>query len=116
MEWLAPMCTNSRCPNPMCLEIDHRDAWAAVKETKLDNLDGLCEVCHDRKTHHGWTLDEGHGRRPLRSPEERARAGPSPPPDDPPTTEASHGSSNRARRGSRRTPRRPRPSQTTMEL
>jgi 5-methylcytosine-specific restriction endonuclease McrA len=63
--WASPWCTNSLCSHTLQIQHDHRRPWAAVHETTLDNLDRLCGPCHKRKTHGGWALVEGKGRRPL---------------------------------------------------
>jgi 5-methylcytosine-specific restriction endonuclease McrA len=47
------------------LQVDHRVEWARVKVTELANLDWLCVPCHRRKTHEGWALVEGAGKRPM---------------------------------------------------
>ena len=62
-------CTNSLCNRTIALEIDHRDDWAKVLETLLRNLEPLCPRCHDHKTHHGWKLEAGTGRRRLLPPD-----------------------------------------------
>jgi hypothetical protein len=63
--WTSPWCTNSLCSHTLEIQCDHRKPWVAVHETTLDNLDRLCGPCHKRKTHEGWALVAGKGRRPL---------------------------------------------------
>jgi Domain of unknown function (DUF222) len=63
--WTSPSCTNSLCSHTLQIQCDHRRPWVAVHETTLDNLDRLCDPCHKRKTHEGWALVAGKGRRPL---------------------------------------------------
>lgn len=63
--WTSPWCTNSLCSHTLQIQCDHRKPWIAVHETTLDNLDRLCDPCHKRKTHEGWALVAGKGRRPL---------------------------------------------------
>lgn len=63
--WASPRCTNSLCSHTLQIQHDHRRPWTEVHETTLDNLDRLCGPCHKRKTHDGWALVEGKGRRPL---------------------------------------------------
>ena len=63
--WASPWCTNSLCSHTLQIQHDHRRPWTEVHETTLDNLDRLCGPCHKRKTHDGWALVEGRGRRPL---------------------------------------------------
>jgi hypothetical protein len=85
--WNTPACTNKQCSNTVAIQHDHRVPWTEVHETTLDNIDRLCPPCHHRKTHNGWALVTGTGRRPLVPPDDprhpsRARAGPAgrPPP------------------------------------
>jgi hypothetical protein len=73
--WTSPWCTNSRCSHTLQIQHDHRKPWTEVHETTLDNLDRLCGPCHKRKTHEGWALVEGKGRRPLVPPNDPRHAG-----------------------------------------
>jgi Domain of unknown function (DUF222) len=73
--WTSPWCTNSRCSHTLQIQHDHRKPWTEVHETTLDNLDRLCGPCHKRKTHDGWALVEGKGRRPLVPPSDPGYAG-----------------------------------------
>ena len=68
--WGNPACTNSACDNTLAIQHDHRTPWVQVYETTVDNLDRLCSPCHRRKTHDGWALDCGAGRRPLVPPDD----------------------------------------------
>lgn len=63
--WTSPACTNESCSNRLAIEHDHRRPWAADRVTELGNLDRLCRPCHRRKTHDGWALVAGRGRRAL---------------------------------------------------
>jgi hypothetical protein len=72
--WTSPWCTNSRCSHTLQIQYDHRKPWTEVHKTTLDNLDRLCGPCHKRKTHEGWTLVEGKGRRPLVPPNDPRHA------------------------------------------
>lgn len=64
--WATPGCTNSECDNTLAIQHDHRVPWADDQVTELHNLDRLCpNPCHARKTHDGWALVAGTGRRPL---------------------------------------------------
>jgi len=67
--WSQPRCTVEGCNRRARLHNDHRTPWAARQETRLDNLDPLCDHDHHRKTHHGWALTPGTGRRPLVPPD-----------------------------------------------
>jgi Domain of unknown function (DUF222) len=72
--WNSPWCTNSRCSHTLQIQYDHRKPWTEVRETTVDNLDRLCGPCHKRKTHDGWALVEGKGRRPLVPPDDPRHA------------------------------------------
>ncbi|MCU1352256.1 MAG: hypothetical protein JWM05_1465, partial [Acidimicrobiales bacterium] len=63
LEWRDPRCSNIACTNTLALEIDHRTGWAATRDTCLDDLDRLCPSCHRLKTHGGYHLEPGSGRR-----------------------------------------------------
>ena len=65
----------------MFTEIDHRDPWARVKETKLGNLNPLCTHCHWLKTNEGWGLVAGEGRRKFVDPKDPRHPRNNPPPD-----------------------------------
>jgi len=77
--WQAPGCTRLGCPRHAHLQIDHRTPWNQQPVTQLANLDPLCHHDHQLKTHHGWALTDGTGKRPLVPPDHpdhpnRARA------------------------------------------
>ncbi len=61
-------CTRQGCPATQHLQIDHRIDWHKIRITELANLDWLCPHDHRLKTHHGWQLEPGTGKRPLRPP------------------------------------------------
>jgi hypothetical protein len=63
--WQMPMCTREGCPRRKRLENDHRVPWAELLETELRNIDPLCGPDHHLKTHEGWALVQGSGRRPM---------------------------------------------------
>ena len=67
--WRQPMCTRQGCGKRHRIENDHRDDWARVHCTELQNLDPLCHADHLLKTGHGWALTEGHGIRPMVPPD-----------------------------------------------
>jgi hypothetical protein len=73
--WTSPWCTNSLCSHTLQIQHDHRRPWTEVHETTLDNLDRLCNPCHKRKTHDGWALVNGKGRRPLVPPNDPRHPG-----------------------------------------
>jgi hypothetical protein len=68
--WSSPWCTNLTCSHSLQIQHDHRTPWTEVHETTLDNIDRLCGPCHKRKTHDGWALVDGKGRRPLVPPDD----------------------------------------------
>ena len=69
LEWLFPTCAAEGCGAPV-REWDHRLDWSATHLTLLDWLDGLCCFHHDKKTHEGWGLVEGTGKRPMVGPDD----------------------------------------------
>jgi Domain of unknown function (DUF222) len=84
--WRNPSCTVQGCSRTG-FEFDHRDPWANTHHTRLDELDPLCKFHHDQKTHLGYALVPGTGKRPIvppndprhpaaRNEAERSRAGP----------------------------------------
>jgi hypothetical protein len=68
----AATCAVIDCNQTIAIELDHRDEWAKTHQTHLPDLDPLCPYHHSLKTHHGWHLEPGTGRRRFL------------PPDDPP--------------------------------
>jgi len=52
------------------LETDHRVDWADTHVTWLEWLERLCECHHDKKTHQGWALVAGTGKRPMVPPDD----------------------------------------------
>ncbi len=79
MAWRDPMCCVEGCTATIGLEHDHRHDWATTKVTLLAWSDRLCGHHHDLKTHHGWRLVTGHGKRAMVPP-----GHPDHPGDDPP--------------------------------
>jgi hypothetical protein len=61
-------CTREGCNATQHLQVDHRIDWHKIKVTELVNLDWLCPHCHRLKTHDGWQLEPGTGKRPMRPP------------------------------------------------
>jgi Domain of unknown function (DUF222) len=70
LRWLMPECIREGCTRTERPQIDHRRQWIEVHETRLDNLDPLCEHDHDLKTYFGWALVEGTGKRPMVPPDD----------------------------------------------
>jgi hypothetical protein len=69
LHWLGGRCSRLGCPATRHLQIDHRDPYANIKITEVTNLDWLCPDDHGLKTHHGWALVAGTGRRPMVPPD-----------------------------------------------
>jgi hypothetical protein len=68
--WQARACTRIDCTRTERLENDHRNEWHKIHETRLDNLDPLCPHDHDLKTHNGWALVVGTGKRAMVPPDD----------------------------------------------
>jgi hypothetical protein len=88
--WSQPTCSRAGCDAPWTFaEVDHRTPWAQTHQTTLGELDRLCRHDHRLKTHHGWALVDGVGKRDFvppddpRHPGNRARRGADPPPPEP---------------------------------
>lgn len=62
-------CSREGCNTTTHLQVDHRIDWAHIHVTELANLDWLCPHDHRLKTHHGWQLEPGTGKRPMHPPE-----------------------------------------------
>src|SRR4029079_7323010 len=69
LEWLYPTCAVEGCTRTTYLENDHREEWATTHLTLLEWQDRVCSHHHDLKTHHGWALVDGHGKRPMVPPD-----------------------------------------------
>ncbi|MGH8824267.1 MAG: hypothetical protein ACRDVN_07320, partial [Jiangellaceae bacterium] len=67
LAWTSPDCTVQGCPRTR-IEYDHRQPWKDTRHTRLNELDPLCDHHHDLKTHHGWALVAGHGKRAMVAP------------------------------------------------
>jgi hypothetical protein len=69
--WTQPTCSRAGCDQPWTFaEVDHRTPWAATHRTELDDLDRLCRHDHRLKTHHGWALVAGRGKRDTVPPDD----------------------------------------------
>ncbi len=69
MDWIGEQCTRLGCGATRHLHVDHRIDWATIGLTELRNLDWLCPHDHRLKTHHGWALEPGHGKRRFLPPD-----------------------------------------------
>jgi hypothetical protein len=63
--WSSPGCDVRGCSSTISVQADHRVPWASDQVTELGNLDHLCSHHHRLKTHHGWALVPGVGKRPM---------------------------------------------------
>jgi hypothetical protein len=91
--WAQPTCSRLGCDqNWTHAQVDHRTPWAETHETSLAELDRLCPHDHRLKTHAGWALVPGTGKRlmvapdhplhPVNSPPHGRPHGPDPPTGD----------------------------------
>ena len=78
--WSARECRREGCTRTEHLENDHRAEWHKVHETRLANLDPLCQHDHRLKTHDGWALVDGTGKRPMVPPDDPRHPEYRPPP------------------------------------
>jgi hypothetical protein len=68
--WSQPTCSRAGCDQTWTqAEIDHRTPWADTHHTVLGELDRLCKHDHRLKTHHGWALVPGVGKRDMVPPD-----------------------------------------------
>jgi Domain of unknown function (DUF222) len=77
--WSKPKCANVACSSRF-VQLDHRDPWANTHHTTLDEIDPLCLHDHYLKTHCGWLLVEGTGRRAFVPPNDPRSPRNKPPP------------------------------------
>ena len=63
-------CSNVACNRTAQIQNDHRTPWAQEQVTELANLDPFCTYDHRKKTHQGWALVEGTGRRAFVAPDD----------------------------------------------
>ena len=87
LDFLHPTCAVEGCSSRAGLQYDHREDFSKTRITAFDLLDRLCRHHHDLKTHEGWRLVEGRGKRAFVPPGDprHPRFGPSPPACSPPT-------------------------------
>jgi hypothetical protein len=83
--WTQPTCSRLGCDQTWThAQIDHRTPWAETHETSLAELDRLCPHDHRLKTHAGWALVPGTGKRLMVPPDHLlhpANAPPNAPPN-----------------------------------
>lgn len=81
LDFLHPTCAVKGCSSKAGLQYDHREDFHKTRITAFDLLDRLCRHHHDLKTHHGWGLVQGRGKRAFVPPDDprHPRFGPSPP-------------------------------------
>ena len=87
LDFLYPTCAVQGCSSRAGLQYDHREDFARTKITAFDLLDRLCGHHHRKKTHDGWALVEGRGKRafvPPGDPGHPGRANGAAPPRPPP--------------------------------
>ena len=68
LQWRSPVCAVLGCSNRIRLEADHVVEWHLTRHTTLAELEHLCRQHHRMKTHDGYRLAPGIGRRPLLPP------------------------------------------------
>lgn len=85
MDILNIGCSRLGCSATEKLQVDHRVEWSKIKVTELVNLDWLCPHDHRLKTHDGWLLEPGTGKRSMHPPGQQwwLPTGDAPPGDPP---------------------------------
>lgn len=68
LDFRDPQCTVEGCEQHQRLETDHRTGWVKTHTTAFGDLDRLCGMHHWLKTHLGYTLAPGTGKRPMLPP------------------------------------------------
>ncbi|MCD9623944.1 hypothetical protein [Rhabdothermincola salaria] len=68
LQWRSPVCAVLGCSNRIRLEADHVVEWCLTGHTTLSELEHLCRQHHRMKTHDGYRLAPGTGKRPLLPP------------------------------------------------
>lgn len=69
LAWTSPTCTVEGCSRTHT-EYDHRIDYRITRHTRLDELEPLCDGHHDKKTHQGWGLVPGIGKRAMVPPDD----------------------------------------------
>jgi len=65
LDFRDPVCCVEGCDRTDGLETDHRTGWAKTHTTGIADLDRLCRMHHRLKTHFGYQLAPGDGKRPM---------------------------------------------------
>ncbi|MGH9185856.1 MAG: hypothetical protein ACRD0U_08610 [Acidimicrobiales bacterium] len=68
--WSQPLCDVEGCGRRGRLEVDHLEPWADTHHTRLDELGHKCAHHHDLKSHYGWDMVPGVGKRPMVPPDD----------------------------------------------
>jgi hypothetical protein len=76
LEFRDPCCAVLGCAATARLELDHREEWSATHTTCADAADRLCHAHHWLKTHRGYRLEPGTGKRRLLPPRSPAASRP----------------------------------------
>jgi hypothetical protein len=69
LQWLYPICAVEGC-SALAREIDHRHDWVKTLTTRFEDSDPYCHHHHYLKTHQGWALVEGTGKRTFVPPDD----------------------------------------------
>ena len=83
LEFLYPTCAAAGCNRRAGLDFEHRHDWAKTHYTVYDLMDRLCWHHHQQKTHRGWMLVEGTGKRAFVAPGDPRHPGRHQPPSRP---------------------------------
>jgi hypothetical protein len=70
LDFIYPTCAVRGCSARSGLQSDHREEWSKTHFTVFDLLDRLCPHHHRLKTHDGWALVDGVGKRDFVPPED----------------------------------------------
>jgi len=69
LQWLYPICAVEGC-SALAREIDHRHDWVKTLTTRFEDSDPYCHHHHYLKTHQGWALVVGSGKRAFVAPDD----------------------------------------------
>jgi hypothetical protein len=91
LQWVNPTCSRLGCNRSLGLEYDHRTEWTTTRRSLASDADRLCPGDHVLKTHAGWALVPGSGKRPFVPPDDPRHPEYRPPPPDDPSRSGSMG-------------------------